>query len=85
MDPSDPRNPNTMPKVQHDDGRDDKVVVSGSTPMVLGSLAVLALIFGLAFFFNSDRGTTTASNTQRNAPASTTGSGATTTGSGAVR
>jgi hypothetical protein len=53
--------------------------------MVLGSLAVLALIFGLAFFFNSDRGTTTASNTQRNAPASTTGSGATTTGSGAVR
>jgi hypothetical protein len=75
MDPYDPRKPNTMPEAHHD-ARDDKVVVSGSTSMILGSLAVLAFIFGLAFFFNSDRGTTTASNTQRNAPASTTGSGA---------
>jgi hypothetical protein len=69
------RKPNTMPEAQHD-MRDGKVEVAGSTPLIVGSIAILALIFGLAFFFNSDSTTNTASNTQRGAPASTTGSGA---------
>jgi hypothetical protein len=46
----------------------------GSMGMLLGGLAVLAVIFGLAFYFNGDRTTTTASNPAR-PQATTTGSG----------
>ena len=52
----------------------------GTGPIILASLAALAIVFGL-FFMMSDRNPTVASNVNRPAvttPAITTGSGATT-------
>ncbi len=73
--------------------RDPNRRIEVSTPMgmVLGSVAVLALLFGLAFYMNDGQMTNSASNITRGTPAtsastppSTTGSGASTTGSGST-
>jgi hypothetical protein len=58
-----------------------------SAGMILGGLAALALIFGLAFYFNGDgdggRNIAT-TKSPSGISQSTTGSGASTTGSGSV-
>jgi hypothetical protein len=82
-DPDHPLEPNVVRSAS------EPSTAGSSAGMILGGLAALALIFGLAFYFNGDgdggRNIATSKNPGGGiSQPATTGSGASTTGSGAV-
>jgi hypothetical protein len=81
---SDPNRP-LEPNVVHGAGETPS---GSSVGMIFGGLAALALIFGLAFYFNGDgdggRNIATSKSPSGISQSSTMGSGASTTGSGGI-